>query len=129
MGKRYLLDTNTIIDFCGVLLPSESHTQIAQIIDRGPVISVVNKIELLSFSSVPFQIVWLVDNAIIIDLDEQIVNRTIAIRKAYKIKLPDAIIAATCIEYDLILLSRNLSDFEKIEHLVVCNPHNFKEFP
>ncbi|WP_221394039.1 type II toxin-antitoxin system VapC family toxin [Dyadobacter sp. NIV53] len=128
MGKRYLLDTNTIIDFCAFLLPPESHKQIAQIIDNEPVISVVNKIELLSFSSVPVEIIWLVENAIVINLDEQIVNRTILIRKTYKIKLPDAIIAATVLEYDLTLLYRNLSDFERIIHLEVHNPHIFKEF-
>jgi len=127
MGKRYLLDTNAIIDFCAFLLSPESHRLIAQIIDNGPVISIVNKIELLSFSSVPIEIIKLVENAIVINLDEQIVDRTIILRKTYKMKLPDAIIAATALEYDLALLSRNLSDFEKINHLEVYNPHIFKE--
>ena len=45
------------------------------------------------------------------------------IRKAHKIKLPDAVIAATELAYDLILMTRNISDFKKIEELNLINPH------
>jgi len=41
----------------------------------------------------------------------------------YKIKLPDAIIAATAIVYDLILVTRNISDFKNIDGLHVVDPH------
>jgi predicted nucleic acid-binding protein len=52
------------------------------------------------------------------------VSRTIEIRKAYRIKLPDAIIAATALVNDYTLVSRNLGDFEKIEGLTVIDPHS-----
>jgi predicted nucleic acid-binding protein len=39
-----------------------------------------------------------------------------------KKKLPDAIIAATALVYDLTLLSRNSSDFSGINGLKIINP-------
>ncbi|WP_198675460.1 PIN domain-containing protein [Pleomorphovibrio marinus] len=38
-------------------------------------------------------------------------------------KLPDEIIAATALTYDLTLLTRNIGDFKKIEGLKVTNPN------
>ncbi|GAB3925424.1 hypothetical protein GCM10028804_27390 [Larkinella terrae] len=49
--------------------------------------------------------------------------QTIAIRKKHKIKLPDAIIAATAMVHNFTLLTRNTSDFKKIEGLLIANPH------
>ncbi|HAL83190.1 MAG TPA: hypothetical protein DCO83_13965 [Mucilaginibacter sp.] len=48
---------------------------------------------------------------------------TIELRKKYKIKLPDALIAATALHYRLILITRNISDFNKIAGLKIINPH------
>ena len=44
------------------------------------------------------------------------------IRKKYNLKLPDAIIAASAIVYNLILISRNVNDFINIAGLEVVNP-------
>jgi len=44
------------------------------------------------------------------------------IRKQYKIKLPDAIIAATARIYNLTLLTRNTKDFQEISGLLTINP-------
>lgn len=57
MGAQYLLDTNTIIDFSAQKLPVEAYRQLTVIIDDFPQISIINKIELLSFSNVPAQII------------------------------------------------------------------------
>lgn len=56
-------------------------------------------------------------------LYDDIVNKTISIRKSNKIKLPDAIIAATALVYDLTLISRNTSDFKNIAGLQSIHPH------
>ena len=55
-------------------------------------------------------------------ITEEIEKRTILIRKSHKIKLPDAIIAATAIVHNLILVTRNDSDFKNISGLKVLNP-------
>ena len=39
-------------------------------------------------------------------------------------KLPDAIIAATAINHNLILITRNVADFKKITRLKVLNPYD-----
>ena len=56
-------------------------------------------------------------------LDEPIILKTIDIRKAHKLKLPDAIIAATALVNKLILITRNESDFMKITDLTILNPY------
>ena len=64
-----------------------------------------------------------VDNALIINIDEDIVNQTIELRKSYKIKIPDAIIAATALTLDLELVTNNVSDFKNVTGLQILNPY------
>ena len=61
-----------------------------------------------------------ISNSNIFDLEENIILETIQIRKKYNIKLPDAIIAATCLVNNCSLITNNLKDFDKITglHLV-----------
>jgi predicted nucleic acid-binding protein len=42
--------------------------------------------------------------------------------KSVKIKLPDAVIAATALVHGFELISRNEADFKKITRLAVVNP-------
>jgi predicted nucleic acid-binding protein len=56
-------------------------------------------------------------------MDEAIVNKTIEVRSLYKIKLPDAVIAATALQNELVLVSRNTKDFKNIQGLEVINPY------
>jgi len=44
------------------------------------------------------------------------------LRRNSKIKLPDAVIAATCIARGMILVTRNEKDFRNISELLVFNP-------
>jgi toxin FitB len=62
--------------------------------------------------------------ATVISLDELVTKETINLRRQRKIKLPDAIIASTALAYDLILVTRNTKDFQKITTLNVLNPHD-----
>jgi predicted nucleic acid-binding protein len=63
-------------------------------------------------------------DAQVLDLTIKVVDESIEIRKHNKTKLPDAIIAATAIANNLILVSRNISDFKKIKGLKLVDPHN-----
>jgi predicted nucleic acid-binding protein len=58
-----------------------------------------------------------------LDLTSNVVDVSIDIRKKNKTKLPDAIIAATALVYDLVLISRNVSDFKNIEGLQLVDPY------
>ncbi len=55
-------------------------------------------------------------------MGDEVVEQTIRLRKEYKIKLPDAIIAATAINHNLTLITRNEKDFEKISEVDFINP-------
>ena len=62
------------------------------------------------------------DDAIVLQLSNAIVEKTIEIRKSVRIKLPDAIIAATALVHGYTLLTRNVSDFSNVTGLTVINP-------
>jgi len=55
-------------------------------------------------------------------LDEMVILKAIEIRRDQKPKLPDAIIGATAIVKQFILVTRNETDFVGIPDLVLLNP-------
>jgi len=117
MGQKYLIDTNVILDFMGGKLPVKSEYFLSEIIDDQINLSAINKIELLGFSYVEQILIDLVSFAVIYHIDDEIIDKTIELRKKYKIKLPDTIIAATAIVNNFILISHNFRDFQKITEL------------
>lgn len=59
-----------------------------------------------------------------LSLDESLTTQAIQLpRQHKKLKLGDAIIAATALIYDLALLTRNTVDFNNIQGLQVIDPH------
>ena len=124
MGQEYLIDTNVILDFMGGKLPANSEYFISGIIDDRINISAINKIELLGFSFVEQVLIDLVDFAVIYHIDDEIIDKTIELRKKYKIKLPDAIIAATAVVHNLTLISHNFRDFQQITELNFINSYH-----
>ena len=65
----------------------------------------------------------------ILPLDEPVVQQTILLRQQHRIKLPDAIIAATALVHGLPLLTRNGADFQRVAGLVVLDPHDPTQLP
>lgn len=55
----------------------------------------------------------------IINLDYHIAELSAEIRKSYKLKLADAVIAATALSTNSTLLTRNIRDFKKVKELKV----------
>jgi predicted nucleic acid-binding protein len=121
MGKAYLIDTSAYSKYISDLLATENETLMQEVTEKQSIISVVTRIELLSWRTTDLTIKELVEEftakSNIIGLTEPIIRQTIRIRRQRRIKLPDAIIAATAMVYDLTLLSTNDSDFEKITGL------------
>jgi hypothetical protein len=83
-------------------------------------VSVISEIELLS---IPFQKVQeerlmrdFISNCFVIDLDGEIKRQTIQLRKNHKIKIPDAIIAASSIVKRIPLFTTDIG-FSKIPAL------------
>jgi len=127
MGKKYLLDSNAIIDYVARLYPDNTREWFNSIIDEEINVSIVTKIEVLSFDpdkddNYPI-LIELFDVANIFDLSDEIVSTTIKLRQKQKIKLPDAIIAATALVNELSLITRNARDFIKIKGLEIIDPY------
>lgn len=59
-----------------------------------------------------------------IALTEPVLDRTAQIRRNYRVRLPNALIAACAIETNSILVTRNIADFQRISGINVLNPFN-----
>jgi len=68
-----------------------------------------------------------IDDSVIIELTRDIKLETASIRKMHRIKLPDAILAASAIVLGHRLITRNVRDFRKIEGLDLVNPWDFED--
>ena len=119
--KNYLIDSNVAIYYFGMALSKDSDKFIDQILNERYSISVINRIELLGFKGLSANeseaLNSFISNSNIFDLDEDIILETIKIRKMNYIKLPDAIIAATCLINNCSLITNNIKDFDKITRL------------
>ncbi|KIA91413.1 twitching motility protein PilT [Pedobacter kyungheensis] len=123
MGTGYLADTNSVIEYLENKLPEK----VLLFMDNIEMhLSIISRIELLGWSKITepqFQeLNGFISVSYVYNLSEEIVQNTIKIRKLHKIKLPDAIIAATAITNKLTLITRNTADFKKIAELEMLNP-------
>jgi predicted nucleic acid-binding protein len=123
----YLLDTNAVINYLDATLPAHAMQFMGTIVDGNCNISVITKMETLGFAfkSIGEQktMETFVYGSNVLIINNEIVDKTIAIRKIKKIKLPDAIIAVTALVYGFTLISRNTSDFFNIQSLQVIDPY------
>jgi len=129
VGKGYLIDSNVVIGYLDDKLPKQAKEMMNKVIDDTPNISVITKIEILRFNTrdEPYKIlVDFINESAVLSLSDEIVDETISICKLHRIKLPDALIAATAIIYDLCLLTRNIADFKNIDKLDILNPWDNK---
>nr|WP_268896664.1 type II toxin-antitoxin system VapC family toxin [Hassalia byssoidea] len=99
-----MLDTNIVLYFLGGRLvnplPSGQYF-----------VSVITEIELLSYPSLSSneetQIIEFLNKITVVGIDSNIKNLTIALRKQYKLRLPDAIIAATAQKLNAMLFTND----------------------
>ena len=127
MGVKHLWDSNTAIYYLQKLFPPNAELFIDNLLlTEIPVFSVITEIELLCWKTATSKDLQLLQDFIIdslvIEIEPSIKLKTVELRKNYKIKLPDAVIAATAFIYDLTLLTRNTSDFRNIIGLKLLNP-------
>lgn len=127
MGQQFLIDSNTIIDYLGGKFPPDKVNFMHTVINDIPTVSIMSKIEVLGFKAPSEEIKLLeefFDDVLILELSDEVVEQTIALRRNLKIKTPDAIIAATALVYNLTLITRNISDFKNVPGLSVNNPYS-----
>ena len=121
------MDSNVLIDYIALRLPRTGSDFVENIFNTYFLISVAVKIEVLGYNDVPDKMRTMeefVDTATVLPLDDIVTHKTIELRRLHKkLKLGDAIIAASALVHNLTLLSRNLADFKNIEGLSVIDPH------
>ena len=122
----YLLDTNAVIYYFKGMQKAVAVFKLIEDANEEVNLSVITKIELLSFDNEDElkNIDRLLVISRIFSLDDEIVDKTIEVRRKYKLKLPDAIIAATAMINNLILVTHNKKDFKEIRGLKIIDPLN-----
>jgi len=122
---RYLLDTNIIIEAVGGSAPA---VEIFEKAVRSDWVgySSITRLEVFGYPDLTAEEEQALE-VVIGEIEEKavtssVVDRAIDIRRAVRIKTPDAIIAATAMDAGAILVTRNEDDFKSIDDLVVINP-------
>lgn len=119
-GNSALLDSNILIYLSKNELPFSTLDKFAALF-----ISVISYMEVLGYrfsnSKEENFVKELVSMFNVRFIDQEIAENVINIRKQYRIKLPDAIIAATANTDDLCLVTRNIEDFKNID-VRILNP-------
>ena len=123
---KYLVDTNSIIDAQMGRIPEKGLQFLGDVINENFIISFITYIEVLRYKDVPQTTQDFMGLANVIEINKAITDACIELRKRKKIKLPDAIIAATALANNLTLISRNTKDFEDISGLTCINPYELK---
>lgn len=124
---KHLWDTNIAIYYLQQQFPPQAEKFIDDSLrEAQPCISAITEIELLCWKTATEKdrdaIQGFIGDALVIELERPIKLKTADIRRQHKIKLPDAIIAATALVYELTLITRNTKDFEHIPGLGTINP-------
>ena len=128
MEERYLIDTSGVIKYLNETFPLKGLLFMDEIVDKESILSFISEIELQVWNPTdPTDIKiyeTFVSQSAIIGINSDIIRETIRIRKLYKIKLPDALIVATALVNNLILVADNDKDFLRISELKYVNPHH-----
>lgn len=123
-GVRFLLDTNYVISLF------KQREEVIKIVTERSIethlcaYSFITRIELLGFPAIMQQEVEGIDRLLTqmryIPLTREIEDWAIALRRNYKLKTPDAIIAATakCLKLELLTLAQQLAN--RMQE-IVCN--------
>lgn len=125
----YLIDSNVVINYMANNFDSSTLSKLDVVFDTAFNYSVIAFMEVMSYNysiSDLEKFEKLFKSGTQLEINEAVVAETIKIRKESKIKLPDAIIAATAIVHNLKLLTDNTNDFTKVPGLKVISPKNLK---
>lgn len=117
-----LLDTNIVIDTCksagAWLSPWTRHPAAA--------CASVTRVEALGYTGISAEedeaIRDFLGEVLSYALDDGVIEAAVRLRQQKRMKLGDAIIAATALEYGVPLVTRNVNDFKHIPGLEIINP-------
>ncbi len=123
MGQGFLIDTNVVIYALENKLSPAGAAFLAKL---PPVISDITRIELLGWPNATKEqlepVKAFMAKATLVTITEAVILKTIEIKQTQKIKLGDAIIAATAMVRGFTIVTRNTDDFKNIPGLEVIDP-------
>ena len=113
-GIDFLADTNFLI------FTTQENPIVEPFLDYNIGISFISEMELLGVFSISkvqkSNMQSIIDECFVIDMDSEIKRKAIQLKQKYKIKLPDAIIAATALQYDVPFITAD-ADFKVVKEL------------
>ncbi len=128
LTQGFLLDSDILIYHANGRLDPRTERFLFGLLRQPVYMSVISRMEVLGWRGHTDQS-WQMMNDLLetleeIGLDEEVVRKTIHIRRTVRIKLPDAIIASSALARRLTLVTRNLGDFCLVPGLTVVDPFN-----
>ncbi len=118
----YLLDTNSVIYFFN---GEEPISKLIKEAENSISISFITKIELLCFETendITKEIAEFISEIEVVYISDEIIEKTINYRKTLKLKIPDAIVAATAKVKELTLVTADKSLSQKLKELAIISP-------
>lgn len=116
-GNNIVADTSLLVNFFNGIEPAGKILK-----GQNIWVSAISEIELLSYSALTKSQTKIIrsflDECMISELSRPVREIAIEIRKKQKLKVPDAVIAATSIHLDFPLITMD-NDFEKVNNLNV----------
>ena len=123
-----VLDTNAVIYYLNRYGGEGFRTRFRGLVRDGAVISVITRIEVLGWRGYAEGAKALADAGDLLSLlheeplTDRIVEATIALRRNTRLRVPDAVIAATAQALELPLATSNLEDFKPVPGLRLIDP-------
>ena len=124
--EQYLIDTNVVSDYLSASFPNTGINLMDKAIDATPNISIITQIELLCWNTDKItsqNVKDFVADSIVLDISPEKIIQCVSLRKGKKIKIPDALIAATALAFGYTIITNNEKDFSGIKGLKILNPH------
>jgi predicted nucleic acid-binding protein len=125
-ASMLILDTNILIYYLNNQGGETFFARFADTLRAGAGVSVITRIEVLGWRGHTADSIRestsLLGLCVEYPLSEPVISECIRLRQTFGIKLPDAVIAATGLVEELPLMTRNLSDFQRIPSLKLLNP-------
>lgn len=126
MAGKYLFDTNILIYYLNNDIPSAHIQNIEHIINTSFNISEITRLELLGWTKLNKDGIKIMEDFLakskIGSITKKVIDTAIQLKQNNKIKTSDSIIAATSLNNQFTLITRNNKDFYKINGLSIYNP-------
>lgn len=115
------MDSNVLIDYAGKKFKGKAEQRLDEAFDDMFYYSIISRLEVLGYNA-PAEILDNIEEFLstgtMYNITDKVGEESILIRRSVpKLKLPDAIIAATALSYNHTLLTRNIDDFKNIPRL------------